>query len=36
MIVAQPKTQSKITIQDVEVMFAMVAIIAIIVWELMF
>ncbi len=36
MNIAQPKIQSKITIQDVEVMFAMVAIVAIIVWELMF
>lgn len=36
MNIAQIKTQNKVTIQDVEVMVAMLAIVAIIVWELMF
>lgn len=36
MNIAQVKTHSKVTIQDVEVMVAMLAIVAIIVWELVF
>lgn len=36
MNIAQIKTQNKVTIQDVEVMVAMLAIVAMIVWELMF
>jgi hypothetical protein len=36
MNIAQIKTQNKVTIQDVEVMVAMLAIVAIILWELMF
>lgn len=36
MNIAHIKTQSRVTIQDVEVMVAMLAIVAIIVWELMF
>ncbi len=36
MNIAQLKTQNKVTIEDVEVMVAMLAIVAMIVWELMF
>jgi|GEM_PF-1698482 hypothetical protein len=36
MNIVQGKTHSKVTIQDVEVMVAMLAIVAIILWELLF
>ena len=36
MNIAHIKTHSKVTIQDVEVMVAMLAIVAIIAWELLF
>lgn len=36
MNITHGKTENKVTIQDVEVMVAMLAIVAIILWELLF